>query len=105
MQSTNAMKVKGFGKRYKSFAKAVIGWEKNDNKQSEKPKDPSIIQKPKRHKKVISGNVMSLIDGMNKQLKSLIQVITNICSSDDDLVHSEKKARILEKINSTEYKK
>ena len=39
--------------------------------------------------------MLTLIKGMNNQLKSLITVIKEFCSSDDDSVWSEKKAKIL----------
>lgn len=50
-------------------------------------------------------DMLSLIEGMNNQLKCLTTVITEICNSDEDSVKSEKKAKILQMITSEDYKK
>jgi len=49
--------------------------------------------------------MLTLIEGINNQLKSLTTVIKDFCSSDDESVRSEKKAKILKIITSDEYQK
>ena len=47
--------------------------------------------------------MLTLIEGINNQLKSLTTVIKEFFSSDDDSVSSEKKAKILQKITLDKY--
>ena len=47
--------------------------------------------------------MIGLIKELNNQIKSLTKVITEICSSDDKLVLSQKKEKILKILNSAEY--
>ena len=49
--------------------------------------------------------MIEVIESLSKQLKSLTEVITDICSLDNELVKSEKKEKILSKINSQEYER
>ena len=85
------MKFNNFGKRHKSFAKAV---------ESSKPKPVSIIKDRNKgvsikstQKKQYQSNVdiIGIIERLNNQLKSIAKAITEMYSSDDESVSSQKK--------------
>ena len=55
----------------------------------------TTLPKIKKQDKLITNDVMCLIEGMNKQLKLLTKVITNMYSSNDNSIRLEKKIKIL----------
>jgi len=97
------MKFNNFGKRYKFFVKAV---ENNKLKEKQLIKDKTKSAKTKQpiiqyHES--NTEMTDKIKGLNNQLKSITKVITEIYSSEDKLVLSEKKEKILKTLNSSEY--
>jgi hypothetical protein len=48
--------------------------------------------------------MIEVIEGLNNQLKSITKVITDIYSSDNESVSSQKKEKIMKTLNSNEYK-
>ena len=97
------MKFNNFGKCYKSFANAV---ENNKPKEKQLIKDKTKSTKTKKpliqHCK-LNAEMMDVIEDLNNQLKSITKVIIEICSSNNKLVSSEKKEKILKTLNSNKY--
>ena len=49
-------------------------------------------------------DIIGIIEGLNNQLKCITKAITEIYSSDNELVLSQKKEQIIKILNSKEYK-
>ena len=94
LNKSNVMKINNFSKRYKSFMKAM---------ESSKPKPRQILKENKKSSisklSTINTNsygntdMIEVIESLNNQLKSITKVITDICSSNNESVSSQKRIK------------